>query len=263
MGETRYSMDKFKVSTEKQDGTEEHNNAHGGAKINLLTRSTTTGDPYPKGDGATYPKTGDSLVCHYEMYDRQNQMFDCSKSRCMAYSFVCGSDQVIPGWDMAVRQMSKGQKAEVEVPAKLAFDTRWYRSAREAGIGAPQDEQIRMFIELVDINEPLFVTNCRRKAEQAELERCEAMEAEMLRMAKAGVQPKAAANGGLTFGGLQSSKVPAKKRKQREESSSSSSSSDSEERRKKKKKKDKSKAKHKKEKKKKKKKDKKEKKERK
>merc|ERR1712166_1269834 len=122
----------------------------------------------------------------------------------------------------------------------------------------PQDEQIRMFIELVDINDPLFVTNCRRKAEEAELERCEAMEAEMLSMAKAGVQPKAAANGGL-----QSSKVPAKKRKQREESSSSSSSSDSEERRKKKKKKDKSKAKHKKEKKKKKKKDKKEKKERK
>lgn len=78
-------MDKFKVSKEKQEGTEEHNNGKGHfgvlsicsctpphstcyqAKINLLTRSTATGDPYPKGDGANYPKTGDSLVCHYEV----------------------------------------------------------------------------------------------------------------------------------------------------------------------------------------------------
>ncbi|CAE7248205.1 FKBP1A [Symbiodinium sp. CCMP2592] len=68
------------------------------------------------GDGKTFPTQGDTVSVYYAGYLTDGKLFDHG-----SYSFVLGSSQVIPGWEVALKHMSLGQRAVVQVPAELGY----------------------------------------------------------------------------------------------------------------------------------------------
>lgn len=68
------------------------------------------------GDGKTFPSPGDTVSVYYAGYLTDGKLFDHG-----SYSFVMGSSQVIRGWEVALKHMSLGQRAVVQVPAELGY----------------------------------------------------------------------------------------------------------------------------------------------
>ncbi|CAL1140658.1 unnamed protein product [Cladocopium goreaui] len=69
-----------------------------------------------RGDGITYPKSGDRISVHYTGKLASNgRKFDSTYDR-----------QVIAGWDVALMKLSQGEKAVVTVPSALAYGPRGY-----------------------------------------------------------------------------------------------------------------------------------------
>ncbi|CAE7767523.1 FKBP1A, partial [Symbiodinium sp. CCMP2456] len=68
------------------------------------------------GDGKTFPSPGDTVSVYFAGYLTDGKLFDHD-----SFSFVMGSSQVIPGWEVALRHMSLGQRAVVQVPAELGY----------------------------------------------------------------------------------------------------------------------------------------------
>lgn len=72
------------------------------------------------GDGAE-AKSGDTLVVHYTGTLGNGEKFDSSLDRGEPFTFVLGSGQVIPGWDMGLAGMRVGGKRKLVIPPELAY----------------------------------------------------------------------------------------------------------------------------------------------
>jgi FKBP-type peptidyl-prolyl cis-trans isomerase len=90
-----------------------------GLKYEILT---------PAAEGAKKVAAGQKVAVHYTGWlldeskaDKLGQKFDSSVDRNQEFSFVVGAGQVIKGWDIALADMSVGEKRRLMIPAHLAY----------------------------------------------------------------------------------------------------------------------------------------------
>lgn len=96
-----------------------------------------------KGNGAQ-PQDAQTVTVHYTGKLLDGTIFDSSVERGEPFSFVLGSHQVIPGWEIALSQMHVGEKATVIIPSKLAYGER-------GNYGIPPFSTLVFDIELLSI----------------------------------------------------------------------------------------------------------------
>jgi len=82
-------------------------------------------------DGAGGAKNGDTVQVHYTGKLSDGTVFDSSAER-EPLEFKLGEDQMIPGFEKAVRGMKVGEKKTVTIPAKDAYGTRNNNLVEEA-----------------------------------------------------------------------------------------------------------------------------------
>ncbi|KAK5967695.1 Peptidylprolyl isomerase [Trichostrongylus colubriformis] len=73
------------------------------------------------GDGATFPKTGQTVTCHYVLTLQNGKKVDSSRDRGSPFKFKIGKGEVIKGWDQGVAQMSVGQRAKLTISPDLGY----------------------------------------------------------------------------------------------------------------------------------------------
>ena len=83
-------------------------------------------DTSVEGDGATFPKKGQTVIVHYTGTLLDGTKFDSSRDRNQPFSFTLGMGQVIRGWDEGVAQLSVGQRAKLTCTPDYAYGDRGY-----------------------------------------------------------------------------------------------------------------------------------------
>lgn len=78
------------------------------------------------GDGATFPKKGQTVIVHYVGTLTNGQKFDSSRDRGQPFKFKIGSGEVIRGWDEGVAQMSVGEVAKLTCTPDYAYGAKGY-----------------------------------------------------------------------------------------------------------------------------------------
>ncbi|XP_053738255.1 peptidyl-prolyl cis-trans isomerase Fkbp12-like isoform X2 [Synchiropus splendidus] len=78
------------------------------------------------GDGATFPRGGQTVTVHYVGTLTNGQKFDSSRDRGKPFQFKIGQGQVIRGWDEGVAQMSVGQMAKLICSPDYAYGARGF-----------------------------------------------------------------------------------------------------------------------------------------
>merc|ERR1711982_22723 len=73
------------------------------------------------GDGASFPKPGQKVECHYVLTLTNGTKVDSSRDRGQAFSFTLGRGEVIAGWDEGVAKMSKGQRAKLTISPDMGY----------------------------------------------------------------------------------------------------------------------------------------------
>lgn len=71
--------------------------------------------------GAFMVQDGDVVEVHYDGTLDDGSSFDSSRERGTPFSFEVGTDQVIPGFDDAVRGLRIGESREVRIPPAEAY----------------------------------------------------------------------------------------------------------------------------------------------
>ncbi len=109
---------------------------------------TSTGLRYvvtQPGDGVTKPARGQPVLVNYRGTFLDGTYLDDSFKRGAPYGFPAGQAQVIPGWDEAVMDMSKGEKRTLIIPYWLAYG--------EKGVTGhiPPKATLIFEVELVDL----------------------------------------------------------------------------------------------------------------
>merc|ERR1711951_139331 len=74
-----------------------------------------------QGDGATFPRPGQRVTCHYVLTLTDGKKVDSSKDRGEPFQFTIGRQEVIAGWDEGVAKMSKGQRAKLTISPDLGY----------------------------------------------------------------------------------------------------------------------------------------------
>lgn len=92
---------------------------------------------------------GREVVIHYRGYDLSGKLFDDTRMRNQPLRFVMGNEnQVIPGLEIALEMMRKGESARILIPSWLAF------GARGSGAGIIEPYQSLVYeLEVVDVSE--------------------------------------------------------------------------------------------------------------
>ena len=72
------------------------------------------------GDGTAVAKNGDSVKVHYTGKLTDGTVFETSVER-EPFEFIIGGNQVIPGFEKAVKGMQAGQSKTVTIPADEAY----------------------------------------------------------------------------------------------------------------------------------------------
>ena len=173
------------------------------------------------------PRLGDKVVCHYSGFiASSNKKFDCSRDRGHAMTFPVGVGKVIDGWDAAIREMAKGSRRRVLIPAAEAY------GARGQPPQIPPNADLIFDIELLDINETLVSEGMRIRREEAARADKFIREQDALRAAEAARHQQQPAPSRISESGSSS-------RSSSDESDSSSVDSEVEQRREKKRKRNK------------------------
>lgn len=90
------------------------------------------------------PQKNDMVSVHYQGTLINGQIFDDSYKRGEAISFRYGNNQVIPGWEISLSTMKKGEVRMAIIPPELAYGSR--------GAGSIPPNSILVFkMELVEI----------------------------------------------------------------------------------------------------------------
>uniref|UniRef100_A0A7S3WY38 peptidylprolyl isomerase n=1 Tax=Strombidinopsis acuminata TaxID=141414 RepID=A0A7S3WY38_9SPIT len=99
------------------------------------------------GDGANFPKPGDTVTMHYTGTLKDGgKKFDSSVDRGQPFQTKIGVGQVIKGWDEGVPTMSVGEKAILTMTADYGY------GARGAGGVIPPNADLVFEVELLKIN---------------------------------------------------------------------------------------------------------------
>ncbi|KAJ1431824.1 FKBP-type peptidyl-prolyl cis-trans isomerase 4 [Ochromonadaceae sp. CCMP2298] len=98
------------------------------------------------GDGITYPTKGNTVSVHYTGSLKDGKIFDSSRDRGKMFKFKLGADQVIPGLDMGVAQLSKNERAIMTIPAHLAYGGKGFPGL------IPGNSELIFDIELIEIS---------------------------------------------------------------------------------------------------------------
>lgn len=73
------------------------------------------------------PKVNDTVVVHYTGMFLDGTIFDSSRKRNEAFSFILGTGQVIQAWDEGIAMMKIGEKARFIIPSNLAYGKKGFR----------------------------------------------------------------------------------------------------------------------------------------
>ena len=73
------------------------------------------------GDGRCYPSSQQMVTVHYTGYLEDGTQFDSSRERGKPFKFKLGAEQVIPGLDEGVSQLSVGERAKLTISAASAY----------------------------------------------------------------------------------------------------------------------------------------------
>jgi len=74
-----------------------------------------------EGDGATKPKAGQKVSCHYTLKLTDGKKIDSSLDRGQPFQFVIGRQEVIAGWDQGLTEMSVGERATLTISPDLGY----------------------------------------------------------------------------------------------------------------------------------------------
>jgi len=81
---------------------------------------------FAAGDGINYPRPGNTVTVHYTGFLSDGSRWDSSRDRNKPFKFKIGAEQVIPGLDLGVAQLSIGERAKMTVPSHLAYGERGF-----------------------------------------------------------------------------------------------------------------------------------------
>lgn len=102
--------------------------------------------PIKKGKGAMV-EIGNTVVVHYRGAFLDSTVFDSTYEKKEPFEFKFGDDdQVIPGLELAICQMRKGEKVKIIIPSQLAFG----ESGSSTGL-VPPFTTVEYEIELVNL----------------------------------------------------------------------------------------------------------------
>jgi len=100
------------------------------------------------GDGNTFPVDGDTVTCDYILLDSNRRRLASSYYHKKELKFIIGRNEVIPGFESKILQMTVGEKKEFKVPSDEAFGP--------IGFGAliPPDADLVFRIHLISVVQP-------------------------------------------------------------------------------------------------------------
>lgn len=98
------------------------------------------------GDGKNYPKKGQTVTIHYDAFLPNGMQFDSSRKRNKPFKFILFCEQVIPGLDESVSQLSLGERAMVNIPHNKAYGSKGFPCL------VPKDSDLRFDVQLIDFD---------------------------------------------------------------------------------------------------------------
>lgn len=119
--------------------------AAGEPSAGSLIKSVTRRSEHPE----ELPSDGDLVRIHYVGTLEDGTVFDSSRARGKPFDFNLGEDEVIDGWDMLIRTMALGERANLFIPPEYAYG--------EAGCEpiVPPNARLTFDVELLDIGRPI------------------------------------------------------------------------------------------------------------
>jgi FKBP-type peptidyl-prolyl cis-trans isomerase len=108
--------------------------------------SSVSVEVFAAGDGINYPKQGNTVTVHYTGYLPDGRRFDSSRDRGKPFKFRIGAEQVIPGLDFGVAQLSIGERAKITIPANLAYGEKGFPGL------IPERSELTFDIELINLS---------------------------------------------------------------------------------------------------------------
>lgn len=91
-----------------------------------MSRRDVNVEIFAAGDGVNYPRAGNVVTVHYTGFLPDGSRFDSSRDRGKPFKFKLGAEQVIPGLDLGVAQLSIGERAKLTIPSHLAYGDRGF-----------------------------------------------------------------------------------------------------------------------------------------
>jgi len=74
-----------------------------------------------EGDGATFPKPGQKVTCHYVLTLSNGKQIDSSRDRGSPFEFNIGKGEVIQGWDEGLMKLSVGQRSKLTISPDMGY----------------------------------------------------------------------------------------------------------------------------------------------